>query len=122
MKLGAAGEFAAAAEMTDNPEYMLRQFDREIKTYGLDQTKERWRQSLAERDIRSITESGDYAMVLVEMPHSDYSPVASEIYKRGPDGTYKATLLPGPDIPCVLVREYFKQKGEPDGEAPCAEQ
>ncbi len=119
-RLMAAGEFSAGADLTDDPEYFLRQINRELLTYGLEETKKRWQAALDDRNIRSISESGDYAMILVERPDSDFSPVASEIYKRGTDGSYKTVMLPGPHIPCPLVREYFVQKGEPDGEAPCA--
>ncbi|MBV7257989.1 hypothetical protein [Erythrobacter crassostreae] len=120
IRLMAAGEFEAAAKLTAQPDYMKRQIDREVATYGLEGTKERWGGVLEDRKVRSISESGAYAMILVERPGSDFSPVSSEIYRLNADGSYTVDLLPGPNIPCPLVREYYIQKGEPDGEAPCA--
>ncbi len=113
------GDFSGAAALTDEADRMMRQIQQQISRYGLEQTKQRGREALAEQQIRLVSESGDYAMVLVENPNSDYSPVSSEIYKRGEDGTYKAVLLPGPHIPCDLVREFFEEKGSPEEEAPC---
>ncbi len=113
------GDYEGAAELTDNPDEMLRRIAQQIQMKGSEETRAGNRAAADEQQIRSVSESGDYAMVLVENPNSDYSPVSSEIYKRGEDGTFKAVMLPGPYIPCDLVREFFEEKGSPEEEASC---
>ena len=115
----AEGDIASAAKLSDDPAAFAAQYTRSLERKGEADFKAGMQRTINELKINSLRDSGDYSMILLDLPDNKYSPVAAVFFKRNGANQYLELAKPDLDIPCPLLDHMYAEKGEPDAKYVC---